>query len=303
MDTEQPDQFPIFVSSGSSFVFEKSGTTVRVGQRGVLEATGDPSVREEASRVFAAAGDWVGIHLPMAEAGFELIGLEVLEDMALDLLDDAASEAVEAAGWLRRAEESQDAVSRLEHRLTAIPHIRKATVLAAASAEAYINEFIARHLADRSEALGRLSPPMKWSVAVELATRKRFEDETDELAALKDLFRLRNRIMHFHPRVRRLGADDGGSTEKGSVLSDLQNEQEPMRFPILVVRCIQGLHRLTGAEDEDRAVEIISRAIDRRTMRQASDLSPVVGAVFSSLSPEDRASVENDLLDEWDAES
>lgn len=300
MEDEQPQDLPITVSPGSFFVFEKSGTTIRVGQDGVLDDAGDPAVRNEASDVFASVGHWIGIHIPMAQAGFRLVDIQVLDDMALDLLDDAASEAVEADRCLRRSEGALNPADRLEQQLAAVPHIRKAVILSAASAEAYINEFISRRLPDRAKAIDRLAPPAKWVVAAQLVTGRRLEDETDELIALEELFALRNRVMHFHPKLRSINQNESTVSGRKGVVWQLQKEADPIRFPSLVARCIRALNRLTGSEDVDASDEIIARAIDKRMMGQASDLAAVVGAAWSSLSPEEQAAVEKDFRDEWD---
>lgn len=146
----------LLIDSGSVLLFKKSGTVVKVSDTGVIpEDAGDMAIRKEASEIFETAGHWIGIHVPLSEAGFEWLGVELFEDMALEFLDDAYTEAAEADGHLRRADEVDDPGSQIGHRLAAVPHIRKAIILAAASGEAYINEFIARRLPDRVKALDR----------------------------------------------------------------------------------------------------------------------------------------------------
>lgn len=282
----------LVVGSGTLLTFRKSGTTVKISEGGVLkDDQGDTAVREEATAVFNALGHWIGIHIPLAEAGFEWVGVELFEDMALDLLDDAYTEAAEADGHLRRSEEVEEAGAVIGHRLAAVPHIRKAIILSAASAEAYINEFIAKRLSERAQALDRIPTSAKWSVAVELATSKRLEDETDELEGLGELFTLRNKLMHFHPSMKLVSFEKGRGAGQGGVVWRLQNETEPIRFPSKVARCILALHRLTGAEDVDRVKEIADRAIDKRLMDQVRDVSAIVGQAIDALGEDEKAAL------------
>jgi hypothetical protein len=298
MSDEALDGNMLLIDSGTLLIFRKSGTTVKISEGGVLQDDrGDASVREEASAVFDALGHWIGIHIPLAEVGFDWVGVELFEDMALDLLDDAYTEAAEADGHLRRFDEVDEAGAKIGHRLAAVPHIRKAIILAAASAEAYINEFIAKRLSERAQALDRIPTTAKWSVAVELATSKRLEDETDDLEGLGELFTLRNKLMHFHPSMKLVSFEEGGKVGQGGVVWRLQNEVDPMRFPSKVARCIFALHKITEAEDVDRVNDIVDRAIDKRIMDQVRDVSAIVGKAIDALGDDERAALKEAVKD------
>lgn len=283
------DGSTFLIDSGSLMVFRKAETVVKVSETGVVEDdSGDAGIRREAIEIFDRLGHWVGIHLPLEQAGFTWVGVELFEDMALELLDDAYTEAAEADGHLRRSDEAEDAGMQLGHRLAAVPHIRKAIILSAASAEAYINEFIAKHLSTRANAVDRVPTGAKWSIAVELATGRRLEDETDEIGDLAELFTLRNKLMHFHPSMKLVSFEKQGKVGAGGVLWHLQNELEPMRFPSLVARCILALNRITDAEDVDSVNEIVGRAIDKRILDEVKDVAAIVGSAIDSLDERDR---------------
>lgn len=178
----------IFLGPNSALLFRRGRAEVRVTESGVDPRVGDEGTRREVEEVFSSHAGWIGIWIPLREVGFELVAIELFEEMALDLLEDAIYEAREGSNNLALAEECKDPGEALGHRLTAAPHVRKAVILAAAAAEAYINEFIGRELSSRSKDLDRLSPPDKWSVSVELATGKRLEDKLPGLESLRELF-------------------------------------------------------------------------------------------------------------------
>lgn len=303
MADEEIRREPLLIGSGSHMVFRKSGTVVRVSEAGIVaDDQGDEKEKAEALKIFESLGHWVGIHIPLMDAGFEWLGVDLFEDMALDLLEDSYSEATQAKGHLRRFDEMGDEFGRIGHRLAALPHIRKAVLLAAAGAEAYINEFIAKHLADRAEAIDRIPTPSKWSVAVELATGKRLEEATDELPDLKELFTLRNRVMHFHPSMRRISFEEREGAQRGGVIWRLENEWDPMRFASLVARCIIAVHKITGSEDVERLNEIVDRAIDKGLMDEAKDVATKVDAVIGSMTEDEKLALK-EAMSRWQEEN
>lgn len=288
MGDEHTEAPSFILDSGSVLVFEKNGAFVRVGESGVVdEDIEDEALRSEVQGIFDTQNHWVGIHLPLSEAGFRWVGVELFEDLALELLDDAWIEATEASRHLRRADDTTEE-HRLGHRLASFPHTRKAIVLSAASAEAYINEFIARNLPNRERALDRIPPPARWSVAVELATGLRLEEELGELAPLRDLFALRNKLMHFHPSMRMVYFESA-QLARGGIAWAIQQESDPHRFPQVVTDAILALNRITNTEDVDRVEEIVHRAIDKRLMDAAQETAAQVGAVIQSMTEGERA--------------
>jgi hypothetical protein len=79
--------------------------------------------------------------------GFELVGLETIEDLAADFLADACLQAAQGAALIEANH------SRMKDSVVAsvAAHSRQAIILSAASAEAYINEFIYRVVRQRDE--------------------------------------------------------------------------------------------------------------------------------------------------------
>ena len=101
MDEENPD-FSIMIAPGTVLVFRKAGTVVRVVEKGMVpDPDGNSEVIAEAQAVWDQWGHWIGIQHGLMEAGFEWIAVELFEDLAMDLLDDAVEEAANASRHIR----------------------------------------------------------------------------------------------------------------------------------------------------------------------------------------------------------
>ena len=287
MGDEEPD-LSIMITQGTVLVFRKSGTVVRVVEKGVVpDPDGDPEVIAEAQAVWNEWGHWIGIQHTLMEVGFEWIAVELFEDLAMDLLDDAVEEAANASRHLRLGEETKDSGEKLGRRLAAVPHMRRAIILGAAAGEAYVNEFIFRRIPGRWDDLQWLSPPTKWSVAVELSTKRKLEEELGDLDALKKLFSMRNQIMHFRPTTQKISFGRSIQVGKGGIVWRLQQETDPWQFPRAVTDAILALHRITREEPVDRVDEIVTRAIEKETTDYLLEWSNRIGEILDSMNPED----------------
>jgi hypothetical protein len=82
---------------GRGLVFRKGEAIVRVRESGIV--AGEQQVEEAiVQEVFDdAPADWIGPHMPLAEQGFELVGLKTIEDLAADFLADACLQAAQGA--------------------------------------------------------------------------------------------------------------------------------------------------------------------------------------------------------------
>lgn len=221
------------------------------------------------------------------EAGFDWIAVELFEDLAMDLLDDAVEEAAHASRHIRLGEETKDSGEKLGRRLAAVPHLRRMIILAAAAGEAYVNEFIFRRMPNRWDDLQWLSPPSKWSVSVDLATHRKLEDELGDLDALKNLFAMRNKLMHFRPTIQKISFGKTVQIGKGGIVWRLQQETDPWKFPRAVTDAILALHRITGEEPIDRVDEIVTRAIEKETTDYLLEWSKRIGAVLDAMDPDE----------------
>lgn len=285
----------VILGPNSALNFRRGNSEIRVTESGVDPTIGDAETRREVQDAFDAGGGWIGIWIPLEELGFELVSIELFEEMALDLLEDALTEATEASNNLQLAEECKDPGEAFAHRLKAAPHVRKAVILSAAAAEAYINEFISRALPDRVQDLDRLSPPAKWSVGVELATGKKLENELPGLTSLRELFSYRNKLMHFHPSVRIIQIKRT-SKKANSISALLDEEWEIWRFPRALVDAVRALNAITESEPWDRVKDMVSRGIEEKALGYLMAWSDRVGRVLDQMDPADIDKLREEFL-------
>jgi hypothetical protein len=238
-------------------VFRKGEAIVRVRESGIV--VGEHQVEEAlAQQVFdEAPTGWIGIHMPLAEHGFELVGLETIEDLAADFLADACSQAAMGAALIeanrRQMKESVAA--------EVAAHTRQAIILSAVSAEAYINEFIYRGVRHRQDAIDRLSPPVRLSLAIELLTDQMLESEP-VFGELKGLFSQRNDLVHFHPTIATRWIEDEWRTESKGIALQVHKERNPLRFPLIVIDFLIAVSRLTGFKVVYELEDVVRDAIE-----------------------------------------
>jgi hypothetical protein len=234
----------------TAMVFEKQGVKVTVSRLGVDAEENDSAIVVEARNVVTSLqGAWGDAREALAKLGFNYLGSEVVENIAVDLLADGCEHAGRAMASRQLAHQCKSLDEQLGHERIAFKEYRQSVVLLAAAAEAFINEFIALNLPKRRKEILSVRPPTaKWAVAVELATGRRIEDEAPLFEKLSELFALRNKIMHFSPE-REMQWVKKRNRKTKDLRDSLKKEPQPMRHCAPVIDGAATLLRL-GVEKQ-----------------------------------------------------
>lgn len=124
-------------------------------------------------------------------------------EQSLDALYAAGNPAVLFEKWREKPPKNKtaEAFMVLTARRTHLAQCRTATLFAALSAEAYVNEFLAAHLKGNDlKAVDRMSPVDKYVLGTKLAYGESlFFRDREPFPVINELFKLRNQLVHPKP--------------------------------------------------------------------------------------------------------